>query len=98
MEFLMDPTQAATQVIIAPWTQYGVVGAVVVALGGVVVMLWRALSARTEAHLATIEKCHEQTLDVTLKQTEANNKMAGALEGLERVIDTLTQAVAKSGR
>jgi len=85
----MDPTQA----IIAPWMQYGVLGSVVIGLGVVTVALWRALDKRTEAHMAAVEKCHAQTLDITSKQIEANNRLSSSMDGLEQVVKAALDVV-----
>lgn len=81
----MDP---ATQAVIAPWMQLGVVGSVVIALGIVCVFLWRSLSEARSAHLAEVKFCAAQTLDITIKKIESDNKLADALEGLEKLVET----------
>lgn len=88
----MDQVTAA---VLGPWQQFGLVGSVVIALSAAIVMLWRALDSRTVAHLRAVEKCHEQTLDISVKQTEANNRMASALDGLEKVVETALAAMRK---
>ncbi len=85
----MDPTQA----IIAPWTQLGIVGSVVMALGAIGMALWRALDKRTEAHMSAVEKCHAQTLDITVKQIEAQNRMSDALDRNSEVMKAGLEAL-----
>lgn len=85
----------ATNAIIAPWAQYGALGAVVIALGVAVLLLWRSLDARTAAHLQAVEKCHEQTLGITIKQTETNGKLANAMEGLEGAVRAVLDVVKR---
>lgn len=87
----MDPTQ----VIIGPWAQYGVLGSVVVALGLVCWKLWQALDKRTEAHMAAVERCHEKTLDMTIKNIEAQNRMSDALDGNSKVMQAALEALKR---
>lgn len=79
-----DPVSA----VMGPWAQLGIVGSVVIALGIVCVFLWRALSDSKKDHLAEVKFCAAQMLDVTVKKIESDNKLADALEGLERVVET----------
>jgi hypothetical protein len=87
----MDPTQA----IIAPWMQLGVVGSVVIGLGFVCWALWRSLDKRTEAHMAAVEKCHATTLDITIKNIEAQNRMSDALDGNSQIMKAALEALKK---
>ena len=82
----MDATLTAAG--LGPWAQLGVVGSVVVALSGTVVLLWRALSHTRAEHLDELRNCHAQTLDITVRKIESDNKLAHALEGLEAVVKT----------
>jgi len=50
----------------------------------VIVTLW--LGKRL---LAQQQECHAQTLDITIKKIESDNRLADALEGLERVIEAI---------
>lgn len=85
----MDPTQA----IIAPWMQYGVLGSVVIGLGVITVALWRALDKRTEAHMAAVERCHQQNLETNLKYAEACNRLSNSMVGLEQVVKAALDVV-----
>lgn len=87
----MDPTAA----VIAPWMQLGVVGSVVIALGLVCVYLWRSLTDARSAHLAEVKACAAQTLDITIKKIESDNKLADALEGVERVVEAALAAIKR---
>ncbi len=86
--------QAAT-VVLAPWAQYGVVGSIVVALGVVCILLWRALSESRAAHLAEVKACNAQMLDLTIRKIESDNKLADAIEGMERVVETALATLRK---
>lgn len=87
----VDPTSA----ILGPWAQFGLVGSVTIALGVVVIYLWRALHEAKAAHLAEVKACNAQMLDLTIKKIEADNSLAKALEGLEKVVDTALEALRK---
>ena len=86
---------AATNAIIAPWMQYGALGSVVIALGIVVVMQWKRINQVTEAHLAEVRACAAQTLALTEKKIESDNKLADALNGIERVVETALATLRK---
>jgi hypothetical protein len=90
-ESVVDPTAA----IVAPWMQLGVVGSVVLALGAVCAYLWRSLTAARDAHLAEVKACAAQTLDITIKKIESDNKLADALEGVERVVEAALAAIKR---
>lgn len=77
----------AIDVALAPWAQYGVVGAVVVALSLICWQLWKKLTKTQEAHLAEVRACAASSLDLAMKKIESDNKLASALEGLERVVE-----------
>lgn len=87
--------EQATQAIIAPWMQYGALGSVVIALGIVVVMQWKRINQVTEAHLAEVRACAAQTLDIATKKIESDNKLATALEGLEKVVEAALAVMRK---
>ena len=87
----MDPTAA----IVAPWMQLGVVGSVVIALGLVCSYLWRSLTAARDAHLAEVKACHATTIDLVVKKIESDNKLADALEGVERVVEAALAAIKR---
>jgi hypothetical protein len=87
----IDPTAA----VIAPWMQLGVVGSVVIALGVVCAYLWRSLIASRDAHLAEVKACAAQTLEITVKKIESDNKLADALEGVERVVEAALAAIKR---
>jgi hypothetical protein len=87
--------EQATQAIIAPWMQYGALGSVVIALGIVVVMQWKRINAVTEAHLAELRACAAQTLDIATRKIESDNKLATALEGLEKIVEAALAALRK---
>ncbi len=85
----------AIDAAIAPWAGMGMVGSVVIVLGLIAVYLWRELHASRAALLAEVKSCHAQMLDITIKRIESENKMADALEGLERVVETALTALRK---
>jgi hypothetical protein len=87
----MDPTGA----IIAPWAQFGIVGSVTLALGVAVIYLWRSLHEAKEAHLAEVRACAAQMLDVTIRKIESDNRLADALEGVEKVVEAALAAMRK---
>lgn len=84
-----------TAAIIAPWMQLGVVGSVVIALGIVCAYLWRSLTAARDSHLAEVKACAAQTLEITVKKIESDNKLADALEGVERVVEAALSALKR---
>lgn len=84
---------AATTAIIAPWAQYGILGSVVLALGVVVALQWKRINAVIDAHLAEVKACNAQTLDLTVKKIESDNKLADALEGVEKVVEAALRAL-----
>lgn len=86
---------AATNAIIGPWAQYGALGSVVLALGFICWRLWAALDKRTEAHMEAVEKCHSTTLDITVKNIEAQNRMSEALDGNSTVMKAALEALKK---
>jgi hypothetical protein len=75
--------------------QYGILGSVVIALGAAVVFLYRSLNQANISHMEAVEKCHEQSLDITLKQVEAQNNMANALEGVKSVVQTALDVIKR---
>lgn len=79
--------EKAVDAVIAPWAQMGIIGAVVIALGIVVVMLWSRLEKANEGRLNCEREFGKLCLDITVKKIESDNKLADALEGLERVVD-----------
>lgn len=82
---------AATNAIIGPWAQFGVWGSVTLALGVVVIFLYRALDKRTEAHMAAVQQCHDKTLDMTVKQIDSQNRMSDSLDGLKDVVKAVLE-------
>jgi hypothetical protein len=89
----MDP--ALTAAGLGPWAQLGIVGSVVVALSGTVVLLWRALSQTRVEHMADVRSAHSQTLDITIRKIESDNNLARALEGVEKVVAAALDALKK---
>ena len=89
----MDP--ALTAAGLAPWAQLGIVGSVVVTLCGTVILLWRTLSQSRSEHMADVRTCYAQTLDLTVKKIESDNKLAHALEGVEKVVEAALDALKK---
>ncbi len=87
---------ALTAAGLGPWTQLGIVGSVVVALSGTVVLLWRALSQTRAEHMADVRSAHAQTLDITIRKIESDNALAHALEGVEKVVGAALDALKKS--
>lgn len=87
---------ALTAAGLGPWTQLGIVGSVVVALSGTVVLLWRALSQTRIEHMADVRSAHAQTLDITIRKIESDNALAHALEGVEKVVAAALDALKKS--
>ncbi len=86
----MDPTGA----IIAPWAQFGIVGSVTLALGVAVVYLWRSLHEAKDGP-AEVRACAAQMLDVTIRKIESDNRLADALEGVEKVVEAALAAMRK---
>lgn len=86
---------AATNAIIGPWAQFGVWGSVTIALGVVVLFLYRSNDKRTEAHMAAVQKCHDTTLDITVKQIESQNRMSEALDGNSTVMKAALEALKR---
>jgi hypothetical protein len=74
----MDP--ALTAAGITPWAQFGIVGAVVVALGFVVWMQWHHIKALGASHLADVKACGDKYADLLGKKIESDNALANALE------------------
>lgn len=74
--------------ILGPWGQFGVLGAVVVALGWVAFHLWQRLHKAQDAHLAEVRSCAETARELAVKKIESELKMANALEGLETIVKT----------
>lgn len=74
----MDPTQA----IIAPWTQLGIVGSVVLALGAIALMQWRHINSLRDAHLADVKACGDKTEAMLVRKIESDNALANAIERL----------------
>jgi hypothetical protein len=89
----MDP--ALTAAGLGPWAQLGIVGSVVIALAGTVILLWRALSQTRAEHMADVRACHAQTLDITIRKIESDNKLAHALEGVEKVVGAALDALKR---
>ena len=87
--------EKAIDAALAPWAGLGIAGSVVVALALIAIYLWRELQGARAALLAEVKACHLQMLDITVKRIESENKMAEALEGLERVIETALAALRK---
>jgi hypothetical protein len=87
----MDPTGA----IIAPWLQLGIAGSVTIALAVAVIYLWRSWVEAKEAHLAEVKACAAQMLDMTIRKIESDNKLADALEGVEKVVEAALAAMRK---
>ncbi len=85
----------ATTAIIAPWAQLGIVGSVVLALSVVVILQWRRINEVQAAHLAEVKACSAQTVDLVARKLEGDHRMADALEGLERVVETALAALRK---
>lgn len=88
--------EKAADAILAPWQQLGLVGSVVIALAVICVMLWRSREASHAAHLAEVRACAAQTLEITLKKIESDNKLADALEGVERIVETALNALKRT--
>lgn len=87
----MDVTSA----IVAPWAQLGIIGTVTLALGVATIYLWRELRAAKAEHLAEVKACAAQMLDVTVKKIESDNKLADALEGVEKVVEAALAALRR---
>ncbi len=84
-----------TATVVAPWMQLGVVGSVVIVLGIVCVFLWRSLSDARRDHLAEVKACAATTLDITIRKIDSDNKLADALEGVERVVEAALAAIKR---
>ena len=86
----MDPTQAIASTLIDRW---GVPGALIVALALVVLMLWRALDKRTEAHLSAVQKCSDDNRETLERKYESDLKLATALDGNSQVMKAALEAL-----
>lgn len=74
--------------LMAPWAQFGIVGAVVIALAIVVIHLWQKLNTTQSTLLAKVEVNADNMRDLAVKQIDSNNKLANSLDGLETVVKT----------
>ena len=83
----IDPTQAiaAAEKLGAGDTKF-VLAALVVGL--VIVAGWLGKRLYDE-----LKSCNAQMLDLTTKKIDSDNKLAAALEGLEKVVETALRAV-----
>jgi hypothetical protein len=81
--------------LIGPWGQFGIWGAVVVALGWAVLHLWKNLNESRTAHLTEVRRCGDEMRDMAVKQIDSNHKLASALEGVERIVETALDALKK---
>lgn len=88
----MDP---ALNSVIGPWGQLGIVGTVVIALGWAVLHLWKSLNESRSAHLTEVRRCGDEMRDMAVKQIDSNHKLASALEGVERIVETALDAMKK---
>jgi hypothetical protein len=84
-----------TTALLGPWQQLGLVGSIVIALGAALSWTVRMLLAANRDHLAEVKACSAQVQDLTLKKIESDNKLAVALEGLERVVETALGALKR---
>jgi hypothetical protein len=81
---------ATPQTILAFWAVFATI------FGGLIGWrLWKALDQRTAAHMAAVEKCHDSTLDITVKNIEAQNRMSEALDGNSNVMKAALEALKK---
>lgn len=78
----MDPTN----VIIAPWAQYGIAGSVVVALGAVCFMQWKHIKEQSAAHLADVKGFAKE---YALLLVENNKTMTALASAIERIGDKI---------
>ena len=82
----MDPTGMETAKALAAGDAKFILAVGVVALIAVAVWLGRALYAEMKA-------CNAQMLDLITKKIESDNKLAGALEGVEKIVETALRTV-----
>ena len=84
-----------TSAVLGPWQQLGLVGSIVIALGAALAWTVRMLLSANKDHLSEVRACSAQVQDLTLKKIESDNKLADALEGLERVVETALGALKR---
>lgn len=73
----------ATNAIIAPWAQLGIVGSVVLALGVALVLLWRRNGELQSAHLADVKACGDRYADLLGRKIESDNALANVMAMLK---------------
>jgi hypothetical protein len=83
----MDPTQAlnAAEKLAAGDIKFVLAACFV---GSVLIAVWLGRMLYVE-----MKACNAQMLDLTTKKIESDNKLASALEGLEKVVETALRAV-----
>jgi hypothetical protein len=90
--------EAAADAIVKTWAERGLVGAVVLSLGVVVVLLWRwadgkqsKVEALHEARRQDNKECTDRYIEMLTKTIESNNRMADGMEAFERVVDKVVK-------
>lgn len=83
--------EAATDAIIRTWAERGLVGAVVLALGLVVVLFWRKIDALHESRRLDAKECTDRYTEMLAKNIESNNRVADGMEAFERVVDKVVK-------
>ena len=85
---------AAAQVALAPWAQYGILGSVVIVLVLVNIVQWRdrtellkTINDLHQARLADSDRGTVRYVDMLTKNAEIMNRMADGMEAFERVVD-----------
>ena len=83
--------EAAADAIVKTWAERGLVGAVVLSLGVVVILFWRKIDALHEARRVDSKECTDRYTDMLAKTIESNNRMADGMEAFERVVDKVVK-------
>lgn len=78
----MDPVT----VLLAPWAQLGVIGAVVVGLALIGWKLWSALEASRAEHIGDVKAFAKEYSDAMLENAKSNATLAQAIDRIgERI-------------
>lgn len=83
--------EAAADAIVKTWAERGLVGAVVLSLGIVVILFWRKIDALHEARRVDHKECTDRYTDMLARKIESDNRMADGMEAFERVVDKVTK-------
>lgn len=83
--------EAAADAIVKTWAERGLVGAVVLSLGLVVILFWRKIDALHEARRQDNKECTDRYTDMLARNIESNNRVADGIEAFERVVDKVVK-------